>query len=254
MTPRRTFKHMFNIDPLWLWAINVIVFIVIVAWLFLDARFEASVDWWQYEIAQQPNRDSIRDMGDWQWLRLRNNTIIFLASLVSVSTLLMIGGLWFGGHKSRSVRAWLAIMSIFALWMIVGNNWQEFSWLGKKYRVQTFLEELQPVVSDLKREWPTIDGQRPIIGQFMAYPVDNPKTLILLTMPQFNTTENSISVVESGPDALRFELVGPERGDWIEWHKEDSQPSSFTSGLGNPYKIQSYQQIAKNWYLVRYKN
>ena len=185
-------------------------------------------------------------------LQLRNNTFIALVSLVSFATAIMIAGLWFGGNKNRSSRGWLAIMSIAALWMIVATNWQEFSWLGKQYRVQTFLDEMQPVVNNLNRNWPKIDGERPIIGQFMAYPVDKPRTLILLTLPEFQTTENSISVIEQTDCVLRFELVGPERGDWIEWHADDSQPTSFTSGLGTRYQLQRSQKLSEHWYLVRY--
>ena len=57
-----------------------------------------------------------------------------------------------------------------------------------------------------------------------------------------------------GDKVIRFELVGAEQGDWIEWHPDESVPASFLSGLGEPYEIERYQQLSENWFLVRYRS
>ncbi len=247
-------RKVLGVDPVWFWAINLAGVVTAVLWLLLDPRLEASVDWWRFEHAWVSSATTIRDMGDWWWLGLRNRTAVILLAIVCGSTLFMFLGLWFGPLKSRSLRAWILAVSFVGLWIAILTSWQEIAWVGKQRRLRRVIGEFEQVAVDLQNNWPAADAERPIIGPFMAYPVHGPRTLILLTLPEFENTKTSVSVIEGSRDAIRFELVGAERGDWLEWHPDGSSPDSFLGGLGEPYTIQRYQKLDRHWYLVRYKS
>jgi hypothetical protein len=89
----------------------------------------------------------------------------------------------------------------------------------------------------------------------MAYPVGDPATLIMLTLPVMPRTSTSFGVVERGDTgAIKFQLVGPERNDWLEWHPEGEQPGDFVGGILDVYKLERSVALGDGWHLVRYKS
>lgn len=241
--------------PTQIWITNALAATLVAVWLYLDPRFEASVSWWNYQLSSADATHSIRDMGDWRWLVFRNRSVCVLAVLAAVSFLLMIGQLAFGFSKHRNTRNWILLTSLVCIWLGILMGWKDIAWFGKRKRMQHVLQQFEPIVADFHDQWPTRDGQHPIVGPFMAYPIDGPRTLILLTLPEFQNTDTTCGVIEGSKtqQIIRFELVGSESGDWIEWHPENSQPRDFISGLLEPYYLERSQKLTDNWHLVRYR-
>ncbi|QEG22450.1 hypothetical protein [Mariniblastus fucicola] len=245
----------FTAHPFWLSSINFAAATIVVCWLFLDGRFEASVDWWRFASEANSSDIQIRDMGDWWWLSLRNKAVLAIGFVAGISTILMLVGLWVGATKSRTLQAWFVAISVLAIWLAVLPNWQEIAWTGKKFRMQGTLFEFSSIVDDLHSSWPATDGERETIGPFMAYPEGDPGTLILLTLPELETASFSFSAIEGGVDrTVRFELVGRERGDWLEWHPTNDSPGDFISGIGEVYQVARHEQLSNHWHLVRYRS
>ena len=79
--------------------------------------------------------------------------------------------------------------------------------------------------------------------------------LLFLTPHPLDSTDTVITAIEkSGDGTLLFELGGGDDGDWIEWHPEGKQPSSFSGGLDERYELQRVSSLNGEWYLVRYRN
>lgn len=246
-------KRLGDINVNYLFAATMVIAMTVVAWLFFDPRFEASIDWWRFSTSAVHDQDLIRDMGDWLWLALRNKTGLLAAGITCFISMLAVVSMIIGKRANRSIRSWLFALAVVAIWLSIGVGWQDIAWAGKQFRVRGLLAELEPIVYDLRHNWPVGDNEREGIGQFMGYPAGNPETLILLTLPEFRATATAtVSVVEGKDDVIRFELVGAEQGDWIEWHPPRSRPASFISGLRVLYKLERYQRLLGNWYLVRY--
>ena len=244
--PKRSLVSLF-------WIINLALAAGIAGWILLDARFEASVDWFRYHTFQSGDDLLLRDMGDWWWLKLRNTTTIAIASVALVSNLLMFAGLAMGSRWQRSITSWLLATSLVAIWLALALHWEDVAWIGKRYRIERFVRELAPIAENLNRDWPRCDGEREPIGPFMAYPASSPRTLILLTLPELQSGSTTFGVVEGGRGIVRFELVGVERGDWLEWHPSGTEPESFWSGLGEHYQLDKSQSLDNQWFLVRYQ-
>lgn len=248
----RVWSLVCEINPIWFWSINLVAIVAAFSWLLIDARFEASIEWWQFENSVETDTRRILDMGDWWWLGLRNKFVVLLGVLVSGASMLMAIRLWFGQQDSRSLKSWLISISIVAMWVTLFTSWQDIAWFGKHQRLQSILSEFELVANDLKNDWPAADGDRPVIGPYMAYPVGNPRTLILLTLPILEKSPTTFGVIEGDDDVIRFELVGSEKGDWVEWHPNGTRPKNFFSGLGEPYTLKRFQSLTDDWYLVRY--
>lgn len=241
-----------SISILVIWCINLLMVGGLVGWLYLDPRFDASIDWWRYHTGEG-TFDLIGNMSDWQWLTLRNAAAIILLAIATVSIVVVSYRVTMGRRHDRNTRNWLLLTSIFAMWMAILLGWQDITWLGKQHRILSMLSAFDPVVEKLRTEWPREDGELDLIGPFMAYPVGSPKTLILLTLPELQMPSTTVAVIEGGTDVIRFELVGTEHGDWIEWHPDDSQPRDFISGLYETYRLQKSRQLTPNWHLARYE-
>lgn len=246
-------KRLFSVSPYLIWSLNWLAAISFLAWLYIDPRFEASMKWWQFQNHENAHASEIRNMGDWWWLAFRNRSVTALVAFALTSCILIFGCVFFGKPKQRTVRTWLLAVSIVAIWLGILVSWKDVAWAGKQRRIGMILAQFDPVVKDLRNQWPERDGERPVIGPFMAYPVGAPASLILLKLPQFEGTDTSCAVIEKGVGIFRFELVGAEHGDWLEWHPSGSSPANFISGLMEPYELVQSQRLTQNWHLVRYQ-
>ena len=225
-----------------------------VLWLFLDARFEASLDWWHFQnAAATPGEMLDYHMADWWWLRLRNSVLMVLIGMCGLATVAMVLQFVFGTAIQRGLRAMMGLIMVVAIWLAIGTHWQDIVWQGKQYRLSQILTEFQVATEPLREQWPQQDGDLEGLGQFMAYPVGRPRTLLMLTMPQMKSFPGTFASVEGQPGGpFRFELVDQEEGDWLEWHPAGSYPATFTGGLGDLYRLKKSHALHDGWYLARY--
>jgi hypothetical protein len=170
-----------------------------------------------------------------------------------VSTIGIFLGLFVGAHAHRRVRSWLAFTLLVAAWLTLLGSWHELAWHGQTFRMQRRLAGFETIAESLRSDWPTIDGERPHMGQFMAYPIGHPTMIMMLTKPDVPGTKTSFASVEHGQDGtLRFELTGDEPDGWLEWHPSGSVPESFVGGLQDERLLDRYAPLADGWYLARY--
>src|SRR5262245_40857570 len=157
-------------------------------------------------------------------------TIAGIAAVVSAIGIFL--GLFVGAHSHRRVRSWFAFTLLVAAWLTLLGSWRELAWHGQTFRMQHRLAAFETIAESLRSDWPTIDGERPHMGPFMAYPIGSPTMLMMLTKPDVLETKTSFASVEHDDDGtLRFELIGDEPDAWLEWHPPGSLPKSFVGGL-----------------------
>jgi hypothetical protein len=181
--------------------------------------------------------------------------LLGLISISAVVTTLSLGfGAMAGPREFRTLKSWLVLVGLIGAWFGLIGSWSSICWIGKKYRMRGERDVFAAIATSLREDWPQQDGNRPEIGPFMAYPVGQPSTLILLTLPDLPDTNATISLVErSRGGGLHFELAGSERGDWLEWHPAGAKPASYIGGLMEPRDLVRFESLGDGWYLVRYR-
>jgi hypothetical protein len=190
--------------------------------------------------------------GQIQVATLQENLLASSTALISGALLLCMS--WLGTRQSRSLIATIGVMSLICVWLATASYWPAIARVGKQHRLQGDLAAFETVAASLRSAWPTNDGDNSILGAFMAYPVGRPSVLIMLTLPEIAGIDASVIAVERGGDGqLRFQLAGRERGDWLEWHPQGSEPASFVGGLHELHELDRHDQIAEHWYLVTYR-
>lgn len=221
-------------------------------WIFLDPRFEAAVSWWKYRPGSDELR-SISEMGDWQSLRFRCwFSYLSMAGLFGSVGLVLVTFIA-GQSYGRSIRSWAVFSLLFGFWLTLFLNWENVAWSGKAFRMRPLLFQLEKIADELSGNWPQKDGVDQTLGAFMAYPVGNPRTLILLELPEFSGCDATVAAVEKDRSSIRMELSGSEVGDWIEWHPKGIFPNSFRSSMGQLYTLDKFQLLRDRWFLVRYE-
>lgn len=224
-----------------MFGVNLALLAAVAAWLFLDPKLTALV-----MVGPAPN------WSQWTWQECVFTILLgFAAASFGVMGLSFI----FGGKDCRRPKTMLAIATLLGCWLGLAVNSSEFNWQGKRWRLRNLGATLDPVVADLTKRWPGDDGERPVLGPFMAYPIGKPTTLLLLKPPQVSDNGILINAVERVHDgAIKFGLAGREPGDWLEWHPTASQPASHVGGLVEPFELKRLTKISEHWYLVRYKS
>jgi hypothetical protein len=218
---------------------NLLLLVGVAAWLFLDPKLEAIVRSGLTNEAQQ--------------LTWRSWCLLTLGGLATANFLLLVLCFLFGAPACRRFRSLLIIATLVGCWLGIGLNRSEFCWQGKRWRLRHQGAALNTVLDALLKHWPAEDGELAGLGPFMAYPVGDPQTLILLSPPRFSLRGTLISVVErTDTGAITFELSGAENGDWLEWHPPSSRPASHVGGLFERFELQRQTRLTDRWYLVRY--
>ena len=180
--------------------------------------------------------------------------LIMVALLAIFSLCGIFVGLFFGASANRRIGSWLAFTVLLAAWLTLLTNWQELAWRGQIVRMKRQLAGFDKISASLRADWPAEDGERMELGPYMAYPIDRPQVLMLLTTPNVPATNAAISSVErSANGALRFQLTGSEPGVWLEWHPAESAPGTFSGGLMANHLIERFSPLDNGWYLVRYR-
>jgi hypothetical protein len=145
-------------------------------------------------------------------------------------------------------------IAIASGWLGLFAAWPEIYWRGQQNRVDGSLQAFAALAEKLSADWPRRDGEIEGVGAFLAYPQDDPATLLFLGMATVPNSAVRISAVErSAGGVLRFELAASEAGAWLEWHPDGGPPGSFVGGLETSYAVARYEQLAPRWFLVRYR-
>jgi hypothetical protein len=179
--------------------------------------------------------------------------LVFLLLIGVISVITIAIALFIGPASHRRIRSWLGLMALIAGWLTLWTNWPEIAWLGQQRRLHAELAEFESIAFTHRSNWPTQDGEHPVLGPFMAYPVGRPTILLLLTPPESPRSGIKIAAIELHPNGgLCFQLAAAETGAWLEWHPPGKSPQSFTGGLLTEYRLERSTQIAPEWFLVRY--
>lgn len=185
-------------------------------------------------------------------------SLLVCISLIACSTLvcIVLGMLRRSERASafRSTKAWLKLTTAAALWCGFIANAEAIAWQGKRIRIASEVETLERLASQLRDSYPTVDGELPYLGPFMAYPFGQPSALILLQTPPLNSRSICVSAVQrTDAGAILLQLSGVDGGVWAEWHPPRSYPQSFVGGLGDRYTFETSHSIGRGWHLVRYQ-
>jgi len=164
----------------------------------------------------------------------------------------IVVGLFFGAPKQRSLRSWLALTALVACWLALFASWHEFAWAGQRWRLGRQLAPLQTLADKLSHQWPSDDGKLAGLGDFSAYPIGSPRTL-LVNAADPQAAGPRISLVDRSADgALRFRIAGDETGAWLEWHPEGEAPGDFTDGVDEAHSLLRFSPLRDGWHLSRY--
>jgi hypothetical protein len=232
------------------WAVNIAALCLLAVWVFSDGRFaEIGLRSTSKQSTVPAYLDRIAfptPVAEWTF-----TVIVWVAGVAAIG---IFGGLFLGSPAHRRVRSWLAVTALVVLWLMLMLNWPALAWQGQTIRVERQLDKFRGTAASLSQDWPDIDGERPGLGLFRAYPIESPSVLLLMTQQQVPGTGLSFSMVErSDSGALRFQLTGHEAGAWLEWHPAGDRPASFVGGLDQHYDVLRYAALGDDWFLVRYK-
>ena len=236
-------------SPVYLWAFSGLLLCGIALWAFFDPQFEITAG-----LAPPSVQWAFSDTPE-----LRNERFVLTSPALMIGFLaltifaLLVAGFWVGTKDYRSLKSMLVFMTLVGLWLGLIMSLPEIAWYGKQWRVGRLLNRLEPIVAELREDWPTTDGSSPTLGPFKSYPLTQPTTLMLMVSPPLPESGVRLTQVERADSgALRFLLAGSEVGDWVEWHPEGSSPASYRSGLGPSHELHRYTDFGNGWYLARY--
>jgi hypothetical protein len=177
-----------------------------------------------------------------------------VAVFIGCSLPVMLGSLLLGPRRFRTTRMWLVFTGLACGWLGFVMTWPAVYWIGQQHRVSGLVSKAEATLSSLQSHWPTMDGELPELGPFLAYPSSGPTALLPLSGATFPNTRVPFSAVErTGDDVMRFELGGSEVGAWLEWRRDASEPRAFVGGLETHYEVASFARLAPHWFLVRYR-
>lgn len=234
------------------WAINLVTFATLALWIYRDGQFPDAASWLKRELMSIFGAGPL--VGEDAALAARLMYLLGLSICAAISLGGVIVGLFFGGVAHRSMRAWLLATALIAAWLALFVSWPELAWKGQTHRVSKTLPELTSTAETLTRNWPTVDGDLPELGPFLAYPSDHPLVLMPLIQVRRNGSELGFSTIErAASGGLRFQLTGNETGSWLEWHPANDEPRDFVGGLLQQFSLDRFTKLGENWYLVRYK-
>jgi hypothetical protein len=182
------------------------------------------------------------------WPRVDALWFVLVTGIASSAGIL--AGLAAGSSTHR--RSWLALMLLSAGWLTLFTTWPELSWRGQAWRLRGSVAEFESIHRELTTKWPKEDGQLDAIGPYMAYPIGNPRMLMLLKAPQVSAT--SVSTIERGEKTdMHFQLAGNDEGAWLVFETDVHEPQPFFSGLDGEYIPVKYSLLLPDWFLVQYK-
>lgn len=235
-----------------LWASQLVGLAALVLWTAADPALPTLLD----RLINVPVTGLSETEWQVQFGQLRMVLVGVLGSVVACGFAgILIGMLGRSAERSslKSLRGLIALTAIVALWCSFSIHRETVAWQGKRLRIAWKIGELETLAQPLRTSFPTTDGELPRIGPFMAYPFGTPTVLILLKPPSLSGGELCVGAVQRGEQGdIKFQLTGPDGGDWAEWHPDSSQPRSFVGGLGDHHRLVTSLRLGNGWYLVRY--
>jgi hypothetical protein len=214
------------------WVINLALLFAIAGWIFVDGRALG-------KLQELPGRVSVG--------------AAIVVGLILASLIGILAGLFQGPAWRRSLKAWLAFTALVSAWCALCVSCPSLCWFGQTVRLRGEVPAYAALAQELRDHWPGEDGDSPTLGPFLAYPLGNPQTLLLIGVANVPGGAPVAAVERSVNGALRFQLAGAEAGAWLEWHPEGSAPESFIGGLQTPYELLRQAELQPGWYLVRYR-
>jgi hypothetical protein len=236
------------------WAVNLLVLVAALLWVYCNGRSLGHIDRIHYQLGlAEPlivNSDTAASRDS-----LGGRVALAGLAAAACSLAVMFAGLVIGPARFRSTRAWLLFIAIASGWLGLVAAWPEIYWRGQQHRVEGSLRAFAALAEKLSANWPRSDGEMEGVGAFLAYPQDDPVTLLFLGAGTVPNSSMRISAVErTGAGVLRFELAAGEAGAWLEWHPDGGSPGSFVGGLATSYTVARYEKLAPDWFLVRYRS
>ncbi|MCC9608007.1 hypothetical protein LOC68_02155 [Blastopirellula sp. JC732] len=231
--------------PYRLWGWNLASWLTLLIWILLDASAGAS--WNQLAAAVD------LQLGELSRLPF---PFFLMAALLGLSLLGMVVA-WVsivaGPRNYRSLLAWMATIGLTSLWLGLIVNMPDLIWSGYRFRLHAALPKYEAATRPLCADWPNSDGEMEAWGPYSAYPIAQPKMLLMLAPPEICSGSHVVSVERAESGGVRLELTGKEQGVWLEWHPPGSEPSSFVGGLADPHRLIRTSRLRDNWFVVRYK-
>jgi hypothetical protein len=235
------------------WIVNGLLLVATLIWILRDGQFAAGLAAFQMHVSAFVGEKSpLAVVPPLMWSRVDALWVILFCGTISMT--IIIVGLAVGSGIHRGTRAWLMLMLLVAGWLTLITAWPEIAWRGQVWRVRGSVSQFAELTQKLTANWPQSDGQTSELGGFMAYPIGNPRTLMLLTMPQVPGSAINISTVERGDDGTwHFQLAGNDEGAWVVFDNQDDSPQPFFSGLEGEYLPRKYATLVPGWFLVQYQ-
>lgn len=238
-----------------IWALGLSLLGAIATWMLFDPQFEDSVEWARYETESTWNSPDELVMPDHRRDELGERVTIVKASVLGLlgSQIAILLSLFWGPISHRRMLGFLGFVTFFALSIGLLVAWKDVVWQGERLRVARELRQIEQIAGRLDKQWPLVDGNRPGLGPFSAYPYGQATVLMRLHQPDPATERLLFTAVERAENgALRFRLAGVDRGYWLEKHPEGSSPSSFQGGLEEHYELRRSSHVKDDWYLAQY--
>lgn len=252
MTESRRIDRLRGVAVSVLWGLNVTALVGVSAWMLLDARFSQVLHAQLSELSASDGAE-LAPVRDWSALGWRLPALRVAVVCAAVSLAGVFLGLFVGASRHRQIRAWLACMSLVAGWLTLAMKRQDLHWAGQWLRARSNVARFEHVAASLRDAWPTEDGEHCQLGPFMAYPQEQPVTLILLSSPSVPDGSLTFSTVErSETGGLRFHLDGADRDVWLEWHPPGELPDSFVGGLQDGHELARFSRCGDQWFLAAY--
>ncbi len=215
-----------------LWSVNVFLLVTICGWILCDGRSQAVIR----ALPVGAGLVSALVLG------------LILGSLIGIFL-----ALFKGPPRYRTLKVWLSFTALVSVWCALVVSWQSMHWFGQTVRLRSDVDAYEAVARELRENWPGQDGNTPTLGPFRAYPVGNPRSLLMLGAVRVPGAHAPLATVErTKQGALCFQLAGAETGAWLEWHPAGSVPQSFVSGLQSGFVLRRQALLRPDWYLVRY--
>jgi hypothetical protein len=234
------------------WGLNATLLAAATAWILFDpgAALVIEAELARLDLSSVADSPRIRN-----WLPLHGRLLTLEAATLcaAISFAGLAAGLFVGSPRHRRIRSWLAVMFLVSGWLTLAIKWQDVRWAGQWMRARSNVAGMERVAASLREAWPTEDGEHCDLGPFMAYPREDPVTLILLSSPTAPGGSLAFSAVErSDSGGLRFQLAGGDHNAWLEWHPPGHFPDSFIGGLEDGHELLRFAQCGDGWFLVAY--
>lgn len=248
-SPRRVLNGLFIVA----WVVNIVLLLAAVGYVLSDGWARSYVELlWQVLGGQPVSESVIRDPAQLPWSVKLAVPGTYVAAL---SLLGMIASLLVGSPGMRKMRTWLLFTTLVAAWMGLIVGWQSLYWYGQQFRLGTHVAEFETFARELDADWPQEDGEFADVGVYLAYPRGVPTTLLMLGEPTLPGTQLQFSSIDrSESQIIRCELAAAERGAWLEWHPQGSQPTSFTDGLDTHHELLQSVQLSPQVFWARYRS